>query len=54
MPQINNKVFSKSTDEGLVTTITATMQICTFLVQDCGWEFLMTARLNQDALEVCV
>ncbi|KAK3919777.1 Transposable element P transposase [Frankliniella fusca] len=45
-------VFSESTDVGLVVTLKGTLQLLKFLTQEnIGYKFLMTSRLNQDALE---
>ncbi|KAE8739663.1 hypothetical protein FOCC_FOCC014840, partial [Frankliniella occidentalis] len=44
-------IFSESTDIGLIVTLKATKEILKFLTEDCKYEYLMTARLNQDALE---
>ncbi|XP_052123377.1 uncharacterized protein LOC127749402 [Frankliniella occidentalis] len=44
-------IFSESSDIGLLVTLQATKEICTFLTEKCGYQYLMTARLNQDALE---
>jgi len=41
-----------STYSGLRVTLKAAVEVMEFLVEKCGYEFLMTARLNQDALEV--
>lgn len=47
-------VFSESTDIGLKVTLLNTLGLLEFLTsKNIGYYFLMTARLNQDALEVC-
>ncbi|XP_046407616.1 uncharacterized protein LOC124172243 [Ischnura elegans] len=43
--------LSGNTYLGLKITLKATMEIHDFLAANCGYEYLMTARLNQDALE---
>lgn len=47
-------VFSESTDTGLLVTLKATLELVEFLTSKCGYKYLMTRRLNQDALEVTV
>lgn len=37
---------------GLKVSLKATLEICEYLVRDCGFSYLMTSHLNQDALEV--
>ncbi|KAK3920713.1 Transposable element P transposase [Frankliniella fusca] len=44
-------IFSDSTDFGLIVSLKATLELAEFLVKKCGYAYLMTARLNQDALE---
>ncbi|KAK3929706.1 Transposable element P transposase, partial [Frankliniella fusca] len=44
-------IFSDSTDIGLIVTLKGTLELVKFLVEKCNFQFVMTARLNQDALE---
>ncbi|KAE8744170.1 hypothetical protein FOCC_FOCC009178 [Frankliniella occidentalis] len=45
-------VFSESTDTGLIITLKTTLQLLKFLTSDkIKYKYLMTSRLNQDALE---
>ena len=44
--------LSPSTCNGLKVTLTATLELLSFLVTKHNFKFLMTARLNQDSLEV--
>ncbi|KAK3918552.1 Transposable element P transposase [Frankliniella fusca] len=47
-----NSPETESTDVGLVVTLKGTPQLLKFLTQEnIGYKFLMTSRLNQDALE---
>jgi hypothetical protein len=46
------KHLSSSTRLGLEITIKATLRLFDFLVNKHNFRFLMTARLNQDPLEV--
>lgn len=49
----NNLEFSlESTYIGLHISLRATLEICEYLVEKCKFDYLMTARLNQDSLEV--
>ncbi|XP_033223500.1 uncharacterized protein LOC117177116 [Belonocnema kinseyi] len=43
--------LSQSTCYGLKVTLKATLEIFAFLKQKCDLQYLMTSRLNQDALE---
>lgn len=45
-------IFSESTDYGLLVTLKAVQELSQFLIQECGFSYVMTARFNQDALEV--
>ena len=44
--------LSQSTYVGLDVTLRTTLEVMTFLTEKRGYKYLMTARLNQDALEV--
>ena len=46
------KFITDSTCYGLKISLQATLEICKFLIDECGFQYLMTARLNQDNLEV--
>ncbi|KAK3929285.1 Transposable element P transposase [Frankliniella fusca] len=46
-----NFIFSDSTDIGLIVSLKNTLELVQFLIKKCGFVFVMTARLNQDALE---
>lgn len=47
-------VFSDSTDVGLKVTLQGTLLLLDFRTSEkIGFKYLMTSRLNQDALEVC-
>lgn len=47
----NYNFLSNNTYEGLIITLKATIEILTFLSTKHNFKYLMTARLNQDALE---
>lgn len=44
--------LAQSTSYGLQVSLRAALEVCQFLVEKCEFSYLMTARLNQDALEV--
>ncbi|KAK3932004.1 Transposable element P transposase [Frankliniella fusca] len=44
-------IFSDSTDIGLIVSLKGTLELVKFLIEKCEFKFVMTARLNQDALE---
>ncbi|KAK3933106.1 Transposable element P transposase [Frankliniella fusca] len=44
-------IFSDSTDIGLIVSLKGTIQLVKFLIGKCHFQYVMTARLNQDALE---
>lgn len=43
---------SNSTYIGFQVTLKSTIEVMDFLTKKCQYSFLMTTRLNQDALEV--
>jgi len=44
--------LTSNTYVGFLVTLTSTLQIMEFLVDEHNFDFLMTNRLNQDTLEV--
>jgi len=44
--------MSNNTCSGLKISLTACLEISSFLQINCGYKYVMTSRLNQDALEV--
>lgn len=44
--------MSDSTYDGFLVTLQTTVDVMDFLSEKCGYTYLMTTRLNQDALEV--
>lgn len=44
--------ITEQTCYGLKISLKATLEICSFLIDKCGFEYLMTSRLNQDNLDV--
>lgn len=53
----SNKIkfpISASTFNGLRITLKATLEILEYVITELHYDFLLTARLNQDALEVSI
>lgn len=44
--------WSDSTDLGLTVTLRSVLELCEYLWNEIGLEYVMLSRLNQDALEV--
>ncbi|KYN07140.1 hypothetical protein ALC62_01895 [Cyphomyrmex costatus] len=49
--KMNYSFITEQTCYGLKISLKATLEICSFLIYKCGFEYLMTSRLNQDNLE---
>lgn len=49
---MKKKFMSESTYYGFHITLRTTIELMDFLTMKCGFNFLMTSRLNQDSLEV--
>lgn len=50
---IQEKEFlTKNTAESLRITLKSTIDLVTFLLNNCGFNYVLTSKLNQDALEV--
>lgn len=41
-----------STAEGLKITIKSTIDLVEYLLNECGFEYVLSAKINQDCLEV--
>lgn len=51
----NNQDFlPQTTYLGFLVSLKATLELTEFLVKHCDFSYLMTARLNQDSLEVSI
>ncbi len=46
------KFMSASTYQGFQVTLKTIIEVMIFLTEECGFDYLMTARVNQDMLEV--
>lgn len=49
---LNYEFITDNTCYGLKVSLKASLELLQFLVNECGYTYLMTSRLNQDALEV--
>lgn len=53
LTKANDYVFlSNNTSSGFQATLRSVIEVMNFLTDKCGYKFLLTARFNQDALEV--
>jgi len=43
---------SGETYEGLLVTLKTTMEVAEYLINELGYSYILTAKLNQDCLEV--
>lgn len=43
---------SRETLLGLIITVSSTLEIVKYLVEELGYEYVLTSKLNQDCLEV--
>lgn len=44
--------LTKQTAEGLRVTLRSTIDLVNYLLNDCGFAYVLTSKLNQDCLEV--
>lgn len=44
--------ITQQTNLGLKVTLSTALELHEFLIEKCGYEYFMTARMNQDSLEV--
>lgn len=55
---VTNKIIpeeeflTRSTSEGLRVTMTSTLELTQYLLNDCGFQYVLTNKYNQDCLEV--
>lgn len=47
-----NEFLTKPTSEGLRITLTSSIQLIEYLLGECGFSYVLTAKFNQDSLEV--
>lgn len=48
-----DEYLTMSTAEGLRVTLRSTIKLTNHLLSDCGFEYVLTGKMNQDPLEVC-
>ena len=53
-PKGASQRLTHQTHLGLIVSLKGTLQLVDFLTAECGFEYLMTRRINQDSLEVGV
>lgn len=49
---VKNKFLSETTAEGLRITLRSTIDLSRYLLENSGFKFVLTRKLNQDCLEV--
>lgn len=47
-----DEFLTRSTSEGLRVTIKSTLELSKYLLNDCGFKYVLTNKMNQDRLEV--
>lgn len=47
-----NEFLTQQTAEGLRVTINSTIELSKYLLDECYFSFVLTAKMNQDKLEV--
>lgn len=47
-----NEFLTKTTADGFKITLQSTIDLTNYLLNDCGFEYVLTGKLNQDNLEV--
>lgn len=47
-----NEFLTTTTAEGLRVTLRSTIELTNYLLWDCGFEYVLTGKMNQDPLEV--
>ncbi|XP_071640111.1 uncharacterized protein [Temnothorax longispinosus] len=53
--KLSNDLFlTKPTAEGLRVTLKSMLDLITYLTEHCGFSYVLTGRINQDPLEVCM
>lgn len=49
---VKEDFLTPNTAEGLRVTLRSTIDLCNYLLNDCGFHYVLTSKMNQDALEV--
>lgn len=47
-----DEFLTKSTAEGLRVTIKSVIELSKYLLDECGFKYVLTSKMNQDRLEV--
>jgi len=47
-----DEFLTKSTADGLRVTIRSTIELSTYLLEECKFKYVLSAKINQDRLEV--
>lgn len=47
-----DEFLTKSTVEGLRVTIQSVIDLSKYLLEECGFKYVLTSKMNQDSLEV--
>lgn len=47
-----NEFLTPNTAQGLRVTLKSTIDLCNYLLNDCGFHYVLTNKMNQDTLEV--
>jgi len=48
----NDEFLTSSTANGLRITLSSTIGLTQYLLEDCGFSYVLTNKMNQDRLEV--
>jgi len=49
-----SRYLTQNTADGLRVTIKSTLELTEYLLEKCGFKFVLTSKMNQDKLEVYV
>jgi len=54
---VNKKIskdeyLTQNTADGLRVTIKSTLELSKYLIEQCGFKYILTCKMNQDRLEV--
>lgn len=47
-----DEFLTSGTAQGLRLSLQSTMDLCRYLIDNCGFKYLLTGKVNQDNLEV--
>lgn len=49
-----NEFLTMTTAEGLRVTLRSTIELTKYLLSECGFDYVLTGKMNQDPLEVAL